>query len=218
MGDWEMRCGANVLCCGYWSDTQLVLGMAALIRGYDTWMSMTPMEIESQEIGCRLARGHTVIMGIGMGWAAVNAALRPEVTRVTVVERDPDVLACHEALDVVGQLPADAASKVRIVQADALEWTPDEPVTTLLADIWLPLNGDERVEEVRRMRGNTGAEHVYFWGQEMVIARRARAQGRPLDATTVASIVEELDLPLLGPGLPQYPELIAKAAARHLHD
>ncbi|AJP72838.1 hypothetical protein [Sphingomonas hengshuiensis] len=217
-GDWELRCGANVLCPGYWGDVSLVLDIAALTRGHETWMSMTPMEIESQEIGCRLARGYTVVMGMGMGWAAANAALMPEVSRVTVVEYDPDVLAFHAECDVFAQLPPEAAAKVEIMQGDALHWLPDAPVDTLLADIWLPLNGDDRVDEVRRMQANTGADHVYFWGQEMVIARRARALGGALDADTVAAIVRELELPLLGPSLPDYPNRIARAAAAHLRD
>lgn len=216
--EWELRIADMVLCPGYWSPTQLVHGMAALVRHGKSWMSMTPMEIESQEIGCRLATGDTVVMGLGMGWAAANAALRPEVTRVTVIERDPAVIAMNESCGVFGQLPAEAAAKLRVIEADALDWRPEQPVDTLLADIWLPLNGDDRVEQVRRMRANTGASRIYIWGQEMVIARRARDTGRAIDAITITAIVSELDLPLIGPELPDYPDLTARAAARWLRD
>ena len=33
-------------------------------------------------------QGHVVVMGLGMGWAAANAALHPAVSQVTVVEFD----------------------------------------------------------------------------------------------------------------------------------
>ena len=218
---WRLTIADMVLCPGYWSPAVLTVGMAALLRTENgetkTWMSMTPLEIESQELGCRHAAGHVVVMGLGMGWAAANAALNPAVTRVTVVEFDPEVIAAVASCDLIGQLPADAAAKVTILQGDAYGFVPDAPADTLLADIWLPLFGAGRDAEVRRMHANTGGARVYFWGQEMVIADRARAAGLPLTAETVASIVAEMALPLIGPAeRSDYPDLIARAAAKWL--
>ena len=56
----------------------------------------------------------------------------------------------------------------------------------------------------------------------MVMARRARDTGLSLESgdvgrETVRRIVAELGLPLIGPELPDYPERIAKAAARWLN-
>jgi len=48
--------------------------MAALVRGGRCWMSMTPPEFESRETGVRLARGHVMIFGVGLGWAAATIA------------------------------------------------------------------------------------------------------------------------------------------------
>lgn len=179
---------------------------------------MTPMEIESQEIGCRLAIGRTIVMGLGMGWAAAATAMSPAVTQVTVVESDPEVIGMNAEQNIFAQLPRADAAKLAIVAADALHYRPDFPADTLLADIWRPLNGDERVAEVRQMAANVGARRVYFWGQEMTIARRARQLGKKLDARTVDQIVASLDLPLIGPELDNYPELIERAAAHWLRD
>ena len=66
-GDWSLRISRNVLTRGYWSPPMLVEEMPVLQRGSDTWMSLTPMEIESQEIGVALSRGHVAVMGFGMG-------------------------------------------------------------------------------------------------------------------------------------------------------
>lgn len=215
-GDWELRIAGMVLCPGYWSDPRLTVGMAALMRGRDTWMSMTPMELESQEIGVRLARGHVAIFGMGMGWSAAVSALRDEVSRVTVVERDDDVLALHRELDVFSQLPPAAQAKIHIVQGDAFTWTPDVPVDLLMPDIWLLLMSDGRVEEVRRMQANVQAKGVYFWGQEMEIARHARAAGRAFDLAGIALTVADFGLPLIGLEMPDYPEKLAAAAERHM--
>lgn len=206
-GRWVLRLGGTVLMRGYWSPPRLV-EMIALVRDGETWMSLTAFEIESQQLGVEAARGAVVIMGLGMGWAAAAAAMKPEVRVVTVVERDPDVIALHAELDLFSRLPDGAGEKVRIVAGDALEWRADGPVDLLIADIWLPLVSEGRVEEVRAMWANTGANAVHFWGQEMEIAARAKAAGLPCDAAGVAATVAEMGLPLVGPGQADYPERV----------
>lgn len=213
-GDWEMRIGGGVLAQGYWGPTRLIETLPALVRGGDVWMSLSPVEMESQEIGIALSHGHVVVMGMGMGWAAVVAALRDEVTRVTVVERDDDVLAIHRELNLFAQLPEAARAKLRIVQGDALEWRADAPVDLLMPDIWLPLVSDGRVEEVRRMQANVKARSIYFWGQELEIARHARAAGRALDDAGIAATIADFDLPLIGPDYPDHSAIVATVAQR----
>ena len=120
---WSLRHADMVLCPGYWTPPQLVNGMALLTRIDEsgkphTWMSISPMEIESQEIGCQHARGHVVVMGLGMGWAAANAALHPAVSQVTVVEFDPEVIAAVSQSGIFDQLPESARARVRVVQGD----------------------------------------------------------------------------------------------------
>lgn len=190
--------------------------VAALVRGDDTWMSTTPIELESQEIGVRLASGHVVVFGLGMGWSAVASALKPEVTAVTVVEIDPEVLALHRELDLAAQLPPAAREKIRIVEGDAYTWRPDRPVDLLMPDIWLPLISDGRVEEVRRMQDNVQAKSLYFWGQELEIARHAAAAGLSLDDAGIRATIAALALPLIGPALPGYAGKLRQATARHL--
>ena len=197
-GAWELRVADQVLCPGYWSPPQLVRGMAALISGRHTWMSLTPLELESQEIGVRLARGHVVIFGLGMGWSAAATALRPEVTAVTIVERDSDVLALHRHLGIFAQLPEHAQAKIQIEQGDAFAWCPARParpVDLLMPDIWLQLLSDARLEEVRRMQANVQAAAIYFWGQELEIARHAAAARCSLDDDGIRATIAAFDLP-----------------------
>lgn len=217
-GRWSLLPPAMVLTRGYWSPPALVPNVRALTRDGDTWMSLTPFEFESQAIGVQHAAGHVVIFGLGMGWVAAATALRDLVTAVTVVERDPDVIALHADLDLFGRLPGGVGAKVRIVPGDALEWQPEGPVDLLMPDIWLPLVSDGRVDEVRRMQANVAAAKVYFWGQEMEIARHARAAGIDLDAAGVAQVIAGFGLPLVGNELPDYPDRIRAAADAWMHD
>ncbi|MDY6949182.1 MAG: hypothetical protein SXG53_26105 [Pseudomonadota bacterium] len=184
-------------------------------------MSITPHEIESQELGCDLASGHTVVMGLGMGWIAANVALRTEVTRVTVIELDPDVIALIEGMNCFASLPADARAKIHVVRADALQWSPaspDEAVDFLFADIWLTLDEQTTVDQVRRMQANIGARSLYFWGQEMALYRVLENQGRSVkdvgNADLRALAQAELRLPLLIPDGLDYAAMIDTVVAR----
>ena len=216
-GDWALDLIELGMMPGYWSGPNLVSGVAVLHRAGKTWMSITPIELESQGIGIRLAHGHVLICGLGLGWAAAACAMRDEVRRVTVIEFDPDVIALHRQLDLFGQLPPERRDKVRIIQADALGWRPDgDPVDFLLPDIWLPLIDDVRLDHVRQMQANVGAGAIHFWGQELILARAALQAGRAIDAEGIAATVAEWGLPLVGPELPEYAAWTLAAAQRHL--
>jgi hypothetical protein len=214
-GRWSLRRWPDEIPLrGYWSPARHVSGVISLDRGSDTWMSLMPVEIESQQIGIGCAAGHVVIFGLGMGWSAAASALRRETSSVTVVERDPELIALHEALNLFGRLPDRAGRKVRIVEGDAFDWRPDGPVDLLMPDIWLALVGDERVEEVRAMQANVNARRIYFWGQELEIARHAVAAGRLLlDDAEIGATAGALGLPLAGLRTPYY-ALRLRAAAR----
>ncbi|MEA3061781.1 MAG: hypothetical protein QOJ94_1562 [Sphingomonadales bacterium] len=213
-GRWEVVIGNFGFAPGYWSGPSLVTGLPALLRDGETWMSISPLEIESEEIGIRAARGHVLILGLGLGWAAAATACVPGVTRVTVVERDPEVIALHRALDIFSQLDPEARTKLEIVLGDAFDYRPSEPVDLMIPDIWQPLVGGDRVAEVRRMQASIGAKALYFWGQELEIARHAAAAGRPCDDEGVAETAAAFGLPLVGPGTPGYAAKVAAAAER----
>lgn len=204
-GAWELTLTPLVMCPSYWGPARMVENMAALRRMDDVWMSLSPMEMESQAIGVAAAHGHVVIMGLGMGWAAAECALDPDVTQVTVIERDPAVIAMHRELALFDRLSGGCGAKVRIVAGDALVWRPDAPVDLLMPDIWLPLvSANDRAAEVAQMQANVGAAAIYFWGQEMEIARQAAARGLQIDDEGIAAIIATWGLPLVGPATPDY--------------
>jgi hypothetical protein len=205
-GGWRLRrWGNDIPLRGYWSPVSLVSGVVSLDRGSDTWMSLMPVEVESQQIGVDCACGHVAVFGLGLGWSAALCALKAEVESVTVVERDPELIGLNRELGLFDRLPGCAGAKVKIVEGDAFDWCPDREVELLTADIWLPIVGGERVGEVRRMQSNVDAERVYFWGQELEIARHSVAVGRTrLDDSEISETVREFGLPLAGLDSPGY--------------
>lgn len=221
-GPWRLTHMATGIDCGYYTRQWLISGMPVLMRRnpgnselWETWMSLTPHEIESQEPGCLCAHGHTVVMGMGMGWVALNAALNPAVKRVTVVERDADVIKLFAATGVAGQLPQNVGGKIVVVQADALEWQPDEPVDFLYADIWRPIADTNALTDTQCMQRNVKATEVYFWGQELRLFtahQRLFGAEAPLSIEGLRHCADMgLSLPLVLPWGDEYPERIAAA-------
>jgi hypothetical protein len=213
------RWGNDIPLRGYWSPARPVSDVISLDRGSDTWMSLMPVEMESQQIAVDCASGHVAVFGLGLGWSAALCALKAEVEAVTVVERDSELIALHGELRLFDRLPGGAGAKVTIVEADAFAWRPDRAVDLLAADIWLPIVGGDRVAEVRRMQSNVGADSVYFWGQELEIARHAVAAGRRrLDDGEIAATTRDLDLPLAGLDSPDYAARLRSAVEQWMGD
>lgn len=220
-GDWEIRTANLILDHGYHTGVWLVQDLQVLTKRSKqpdtlpaTWMSPCPHEIESQELGCLHAFGHTVIMGLGLGWCVVNAAMNPAVEKVTVLEKDPMVIKLLNEINVFDQTPEGAGKKIRIIEADALEWQPDEPIDFLYADIWQSLAEAETLDQVRRMQANIKAKQIYFWGQELFIYTRAKDRWKEnfrMNNDTVKKCIDEvIGLPLLMPPDTDYGEMIQR--------
>jgi hypothetical protein len=219
-GSWRIMRVELCLDRGYHSGLWAVRDMFALLRrngegaAWETWMSLSPREVESQELGIRHAFGETVIMGLGLGWCAVNVALNPAVNRVTVIERDPDVIELFRHSGALEGLPEAVVSKLEIIEADALEWRPRGPADFLHADIWRNLGEPEALNEVCRMQENTGAQGVYYWGQELGIyaaATEMAGGGERRDQGLVRRCVDEsIELPLLVPTDIDYAAMIER--------
>ncbi|NJD90889.1 MAG: hypothetical protein FIA91_05140 [Geobacter sp.] len=226
-GSWRLSQLATGFDHGYYTSQWLVSGMPLLLRRnpgnpelWETWMSLTPHEIESQEPGCHCAHGHTAIMGLGMGWVAMNAALNPAVRKVTVIELDQEVIELIGSSNIIGQLPPEIAAKITVVKANAMEWQPAEPVDFLYADIWRPVADTNALGDTRCMQKNVQAKRVYFWGQELRLytAFRERfGEETPLTLAGLKQCVnEDLQLPLLLPWGDDYPAMIEMAVKNRI--
>ena len=221
-GAWSLRQFPMFSTRGYWGDLYNVRGCLMLYgppgqnNELTSWMSISPLEIESQEAGIRAACGHAVVVGLGMGWLAANVALNPEVQAVTIVESDPQVIAFASAHGVFAQLPENARGKIDIVQADAFEWKPRAAADCLLVDIWPALLDTRKLDDARRIQRNVGAAAIHYWGQEADMWRIARRSGineADFDRATLEHIVvKAIGLPLILSGEADYVAKIAQGA------
>ena len=57
------------------------------------WMSVIPNEIETMKKGIANAKGNIITFGLGLGYFAYMASLKDDVTSITIVEKDKNVIS-----------------------------------------------------------------------------------------------------------------------------
>ncbi len=199
---------------GYFSGPGVVLDTWILSRNGQIWMATTPQELESQYFPVQAARGHTLIGGLGLGIALFNIARKPEVSRVTVVERDAEVLELFAAL--AAPTTWEGWEKVALVHADAKTYAPDTPVDLLYVDIWPLLAAREALADTQTIQRRVQAARVAWWGQELDFIAWCAARGLAPPPTLEDSraFAAWTGLPLIETDNPEYP-LLAYRAAQH---
>ena len=108
-----------------------------ILEGEDTWMSVTPNEIFTMEQAVKEAKGNVLTLGLGLGYFAYMAALKDDVTHVTVIEREKDVI---ELFDRYIRPQMKCADKITVIEGDAvsyMEELEDGVYDYCFADIWI---------------------------------------------------------------------------------
>ncbi len=99
------------------------------------WMTLAPVELETMREPIRQAAGDVVTLGLGLGYYAFHVSGKPEVKSLTVVERDPELIALF-AEYLLPQFPC--REKIRLVCGDAFRYLqqmrnlPDQ----VFCDLW----------------------------------------------------------------------------------
>lgn len=99
-----------------------------LTCGSDCVMSNTPMELRTNRKFVRESNGHVHINGLGLGMVLLAVLNKPEVERVTVVEKSQDVI------DLVAPSFSKFSNILDIIHADALTYKP--PTKDRFGAVW----------------------------------------------------------------------------------
>jgi len=191
-----------------------------LRRGGEVWMSQTPMELESQGYHARMAAGHVLVCGLGMGTLVYNLLRNPKVERVSVLEKELDVVRLLEAAAPwFKEERFRTGSRLSVRVCDALEFVPGKVFRAgnpdlLLVDVWRRLGEDGTEADVLKIQANVRAERVGWWGQELDLVSWLQANGNrlPLTGGDVARWQAHLGFKVLGAEHPYYPALALAAA------
>jgi len=130
-------------------------------RTDNVWMSLTPMEMLTQRPGMRLARGHVLIGGLGMGWALKEIVKLKRVSRVTVAEASKDIVEWF-GKDLVAKVAASSGKEVALIHDDAYAVAHNafDAFDAFIFDIW---------------SGYGGARHDFQW---KTLKRRAESENK----------------------------------------
>jgi hypothetical protein len=119
-------------------------------QGRGIVMSDTPDERRDHYEAVRRAEGHVLINGLGIGMVLAAVLKKLEVSKVTVVELDPDVVALVGPTYTID-------SRVHIVTASAYDYQPPkgERYGAVWHDIWDHICGDnlEGMTKLKRKYG-----------------------------------------------------------------
>lgn len=131
----------------------------------DTWMSLTPMEIQSHALALHRARGHVLCGGLGLGYFAIRAAAKPEVSRVTVFENEP--LVCEWFRNAFKDRPE--LAKITVVEGDMRKHCKDYDADIAYVDIYQSTLCPETFSDAKLFQQENRIGRYMFWGYERLI-------------------------------------------------
>ena len=107
----------------------------ALLKNNEIWMSLNPNEIKTMEPYINKAKGHVLVLGLGMGYVAYMMANKKEVKDVTIIEKDSNVINIFNNL----LWPSfNNKEKIKIINDDAINYLKQKQnrYDYIFADIW----------------------------------------------------------------------------------
>lgn len=122
-------------------------------------MSNTKMEIDTNRIAYKEAKGRVLVAGLGMGMILDAIISKPEVDYVRVIEIDKNLI------DNVGLLYKDNP-KVEIIHADILNYKPVESefYDFIWFDIWTDISANNIIDmELLARNFDKHYQKVSFW-------------------------------------------------------
>ena len=128
------------------------------------WMSLTPMEIESQYRHIQNAKGFVAILGLGMGYATLSIAQKENVASVVVYEKNEDVVAYFEEV-CAGRK---GYEKIRIVVGDVRDTLVGQKHDFVYADIYHSMAEDAMLDDYVHFTKNNNIGKYQFWSEELM--------------------------------------------------
>ena len=151
----------------------------ALTEGNNIWMSLNPNEIETMKPYIAKARGNVLVLGLGMGYVPFMIASKQEVKSITIIEKDPDVIALFNSII----LPSfKNKEKIKIIEDDAIEYTKKQnKFDYMFADLWhSPEDGLSLFVQLKRINKN-----IDCWLEESMYALLRRCMVSLIEENTL---------------------------------
>lgn len=137
----------------------------AVLENGREWMLITPNEINTMKEPIAEAKGRVLTYGLGLGYYAFMVSAKPEVSQVTVVERDPEIISLFRRF-LLPQFPA--AEKIRLVRSDAFSYAeqkmPGEHYDFVFTDLWHdPSDGVPLYRRMKQLEPSSPGTKFAYW-------------------------------------------------------
>ena len=145
----------------------------AVLEDGNEWMTLTPVDMDTCEDAISRARGRVVTFGLGLGYFAYMAALKPEVSEVVVVELSPDVIRLFKT----HILPYfENPEKIKIVNADAFIFAekemPRENFDFAFVDTWRDSSdGAPMYKRMKALEHLSPKTEFSYWIENFLISK-----------------------------------------------
>ena len=151
----------------------------ALTEGNNIWMSLNPNEIETMKPYINKAKGNVLVLGLGMGYVPFMMAVSPEVKSITIVEKDPEIIALFNSLILPNFKNKE---KIKIVEDDAINFVKkNNKFDYLFADLWhSPEDGLSLFVQLKRVNKN-----IDCWLEESMYALLRRCMISLIEENTL---------------------------------
>jgi hypothetical protein len=136
-------------------------------HGRGVMMSDTPAEMADHLPIIKAADGHVLVTGLGLGMVADGLALKSNVKKITVVEKDEHIIRM-----VYPHLQSLHGDKIVVVHADAFKWETPTVFGAAWHDIWPKIDPDN-LSDMRKLRRRYKAAWHGCWKEKQCKAMRA---------------------------------------------
>jgi hypothetical protein len=128
-------------------------------------MSLTPMEIQSAALAIHRATGRVLCGGLGLGYFALRAAAKPEVTEVIVFENEALIIEWFQRM--FKKRPE--LAKIKFIEGDMRKTCKDHEADFAYVDIYPDLLCDNTFKDAKLFRKRNRITRYMFWGYERVV-------------------------------------------------
>lgn len=137
------------------------------------WMSITPHEINTMEKAINEAKGEVTAYGLGLGYFPYMVSLKKEVTKITIVERDKEIVSIFKKY----LLPCfENKDKIDIVIDDAFDYAKRDSSGFIFFDIYRqPIDALPLYLKMKNILCERDNQTVFYWIEESILSLIRRA-------------------------------------------
>lgn len=139
----------------------------------EVWMTISPNEVYTMEEQIKHAKGRVLTCGLGIGYFAIMAAAKPEVSSVTVIENNESVIRIFE--EAIKRLfDEKITSKVEIKCCDAYKYLydlADGSYDYCFIDLWQGVLDTEHYFKAVHATAKFKRMRYEFWIEDSFISR-----------------------------------------------